>query len=52
VALVEFIRRLMDAVATRHGQQQEELLSRTSGEELERLVDLTMAVLAEEGKGR
>jgi GAF domain-containing protein len=52
VALIEFLRRLMGVVAERHGRQHEELLGRTAEEEIERLVDLTMAVLAEEGKGR
>ncbi|MEE8115722.1 MAG: GAF domain-containing protein [Gemmatimonadales bacterium] len=51
IALVGFLRRLMDALAQRHGQQ-EELLARASREELDRLVDIAMAVLAEEGKGR
>jgi GAF domain-containing protein len=52
VALIEFLRRLMGVVADRHGRQHEELLGRTAEDEIERLVDLTMAVLAEEGKGR
>jgi GAF domain-containing protein len=52
VALLEFMRRLMGVVAERHGRQHEELLGRSAGDEIERLVDLTVAVLAEEGKGR
>jgi len=52
VALIEFLRRLMGVVAERHGRQHEELMGRAAEDELERLVDLTMAVLAEEGKGR
>jgi GAF domain-containing protein len=52
VALIEFMRRLMGVVADRHGRQHEELLGRSAEDEIERLVDLTMAVLAEEGKGR
>jgi hypothetical protein len=52
VALIEFLRRLMGVVADRHGRQHEELMGRAAEDEIERLVDLTMAVLAEEGKGR
>jgi GAF domain-containing protein len=52
VALIEFLHRLMGVVADRHGRQHEELLGRSAEDEIERLVDLTMAVLAEEGKGR
>jgi GAF domain-containing protein len=52
VALIEFLRRLMGVVADRHGRQHEEVLGRSAEDEIERLVDLTMAVLAEEGKGR
>jgi hypothetical protein len=42
----------MGVVAERHGRQHEELMGRAAEDELERLVDLTMAVLAEEGKGQ
>jgi len=52
LALVAYLRRLLDAVGERHGNQSEELLGRTVTEEIDRLVDITMAVLAEEGKGR
>lgn len=52
VALLEFLRRLMGVVADRHGRQHEEALGRAAENEIGRLVDLTMAVLAEEGKGR
>lgn len=52
IALIGYLRRLMETVAERHDQQSEEQLGRTVGDELDRLVDITMAVLAEEGKGR
>ena len=52
VALIGFQSRLLDALAKRHGVAQEERLAEASGEELDRLVDIAMAVLAEEGKGR
>jgi hypothetical protein len=51
IALIAYLRRLMEAVADRHGQT-EENLGRTVADELDRLVDISMAVLAEEGKGR
>ncbi|HEX9728178.1 MAG TPA: GAF domain-containing protein [Gemmatimonadales bacterium] len=51
IAFLGFLRRLVDTLAKRHGTQ-EELLAEASGDELDRLVDITMAVLAEEGKGR
>jgi GAF domain-containing protein len=51
IALIAYLRRLMEAVADRHGQS-EEHLGRTVADELDRLVDISMAVLAEEGKGR
>jgi GAF domain-containing protein len=52
IALIGYLRRLMDAVAARQDHQSEEQLGRTVAGELDRLVDITMAVLAEEGKGR
>lgn len=51
LALIAYLRRLMDAVAERHNQSDEQL-GQTVADELERLVDISMAVLAEEGKGR
>ncbi len=51
VAFFGLLRRLTDALAKRHGPD-EELLARASRAELDRLVEITMAVLAEEGKGR
>lgn len=50
--LVGFLRRLLDAYANREGAWGEGLLSRTSGEELDRLVDVAMTVIKEEAKGR
>lgn len=52
IALIGYLRRLMDGVAERHDQHSEEQLGRTVAGELDRLVDITMAVLAEEGRGR
>lgn len=52
VALFGFLRRLLNAAARRHGTATEEMLARASGEELDRLVDIAIAVIAEEGKGR
>lgn len=49
IALIGFLRRLMDAVVARQGPA-EDLLPRASGEELDRLVEIAVAVLAEEGK--
>jgi len=51
IALIAYLRSLMDAVAERNNQS-EEALGRTVADELDRLVDISMAVLAEEGKGR
>jgi len=52
IALIAYLRRLMEGAAERHGQQVDEELGRSVMDELDRLVDITMAVLAEEGKGR
>jgi len=51
-ALVGFLRRLLDAHANREGAWGEGLLSRTSAEELDRLVDVAMTVVEEEAKSR
>ena len=51
-ALVGFLRRLLEAHANREGAWGEGLLSRTSAEELDRLVDVSMTVIEEEGKSR
>ena len=52
IALVGFLRRLLDAHANREGAWGEGLLSKTSAEELDRLVDVSMTVIEEEAKGR
>ncbi len=51
VALVTFLQRLLDAFAQRDHAAIEQLLPNTSAAELQRLVGVTMAVLAEEAKG-
>ncbi len=51
IALVGYLRRLLDAYVNREGAWGEGVLSRTSGEELDRLVDVTMTVVEEEAKG-
>ena len=50
-ALVSFLQRLLDAFAQRDAAAMEPLLPNTSAAELQRLVGVTMAVLAEEAKG-
>jgi GAF domain-containing protein len=52
LALIAYLRRLMEGVAERHDKHTDEELGRAVTDELDRLVDITMAVLAEEGKGR
>ncbi len=52
LVLVEYFRRLMAAVTERLGRHQEEQLGQATAEELDRLVDIAMAVVVEEGKGR
>jgi hypothetical protein len=51
-ALVGFLRRLLEAHANREGAWGEGLLSRTSAEELDRLVEVAMTVVEEEAKSR
>jgi len=51
IALVGFLRRLLDAYMNREGAWGEGVLSKTSGEELDRLVDVAMTVVQEEAKG-
>lgn len=51
-ALVGFLRRLLEAHANREGAWGEGLLSRSSAEELDRLVDVAITVVEEEAKGR
>lgn len=52
VALVSFLRRLLDAFGGREGAWAEALLPRASSDELDRLVGVAMAVIQEEAKGR
>jgi GAF domain-containing protein len=52
IALVGFLRRFLAAYSDREGPWGEGRLSRTSGEELDRLVDVAMTVIEEEAKGR
>ncbi|KPJ96435.1 MAG: hypothetical protein AMS18_00845 [Gemmatimonas sp. SG8_17] len=51
IALVGFLRRLLETYAHHEGAWGEGMLSRTSGEELDRLVEVTMTVIQEEAKG-
>src|SRR6266704_2026953 len=52
VALLAFLRRLLDAFGSREGAWAEGLLPRASSDELDRLVGVAMAVIQEEAKGR
>jgi GAF domain-containing protein len=52
VALLSFLRRLVDAFGQREGAWAEGLLPNASAEELDRLVGVAMAVIQEEAKGR
>ena len=52
VALVAFLRRLMDTFESRDAVGTEGLLSVNAGNELDRLTGVAMAVIEEEGKGR
>jgi transcriptional regulator with GAF, ATPase, and Fis domain len=52
MALLSFLRRLMDAFGQREGAWAEGLLPKASAEELDRLVGVTLAVIQEEAKGR
>ena len=52
VALLSFLRRLLDAFGAREGAWAEGLLPRASADELDRLVGVAMAVIHEEAKGR
>lgn len=51
VALVGFLKRLLDTYLEKDGAVAEERLSDASGEELDRLVEIAMEVLSEEAKG-
>ncbi len=50
-ALVAYMQRLLNAFSARYGTWTDAFLPRASKEELDRLVDVAMAVFAEEGKG-
>ena len=52
VALLGFLRRLLDAFGQHEGAWAEGLLAKASTEELDRLVGVAMAVIQEEAKGR
>jgi len=52
LALVSFLQRLLAAFTAQDRASIEQLLSESSGAELDRLVGVAMAVLAEEAKGR
>jgi len=52
VALVGFLKRLLNAFSRHDGSWTEGLLSDSAGEELDRLADVAMTVIHEEGKGR
>lgn len=52
LALTSFLQRLLAAFTAQDANSIEQLLSESSGAELDRLVGVSMAVLAEEAKGR
>ena len=52
VALLAFLRRLMEGFGQREGAWAEGLLPRASADELDRLVGVALAVIQEEAKGR
>ena len=52
VALLSFLRRLMEAFGQREGAWAEGLLPKASADELDRLVGVAIAVIQEEAKGR
>ncbi len=51
LAVLGFLRRFLEAFERRDGASVEQDLPRSSAEELDRLVEIAMAVIAEEGKG-
>lgn len=51
IALLGFLQRLLDAFSSRQGAWAEGLLPKTSSEELDRLVEIALTVIEEEGKG-
>ncbi|MCU0620679.1 MAG: GAF domain-containing protein [Gemmatimonadales bacterium] len=52
VALLGYMRRLLDTFADKQGPWQESVLSHASTDEMDRLVGVTMTVLAQEATGR
>ncbi len=52
VALIGYMRRLLDTFADKQGPWSESLLANASSEEIDRLVGVTMTVLAQEATGR
>ncbi len=52
VALVGFLRRLLDSFSSRDEPWNEGVLSASAGDELDRLTEVAMTVVQEEGKGR
>ena len=52
LAVLGFLRRFLEAFERRDGSSAEGVLPRSSTEELGRLVEIAMAVIVEEGKGR
>jgi hypothetical protein len=52
VALVGFLRRFLETFSSHDGPWNEGLLSASAGDELDRLTDVAMTVIQEEGKGR
>ena len=52
VALIGFLRRLLDEFASREGPWREGILARSSAAEIERLVGVAMTVLAQEAAAR
>jgi GAF domain-containing protein len=52
VALIGFLRRLLDEFATREGPWSEGVLARASAEEIERLVGVALTVLGQEAAAR
>ena len=52
IVLVGFLSRLVESFSSRDGAWTEGLLSASAGDELNRLTDVVMTVIQEEGKGR
>ena len=52
VAVLGYLRRLLDTFADKQGPWSESLLARASAEEIDRLVGVTMTVITQEATGR